>query len=114
MASKDIILGADGYYQNVKYVPDIGENGYRFYGYRTSNERALFFYFAVQGYDLQFKYNGKWYYFLSEPDYVALTDSSFSHDIVKYGSANEMFETFMIDGKRLIDLVNDLQDVDVV
>lgn len=101
MANKDIILGADGYYQNAKYVPDIEKNGDRFYGYRTSNERALFFYFAVQGYDLQFKYNGQWYYFLSEPDYVALTDSSFSKDIVKYDSANEMFETFEIHGKKI-------------
>ena len=114
MANKDITLGPDGFYQNIKYAPDISKYGNRFYGYRTANERALFYYFAVQGYDLQFDYAGKRYYFLSEPEYVALTDEHFSNDIIKYESANTMFEVFEIEGNKLIDIVNLLENVELL
>lgn len=114
MANKDIVKGTDGYWQNALHAPDYAKWGNKFDGYRSYNEWVLFYYFAVQGYDLRFDYKGKTYYFLSEQDYVALTDSSFSEDIRKWDSANEMFETFEIDGKKLIDIVNKLKNVEAV
>jgi hypothetical protein len=114
MAKKDTVLGPDGYYQNAKYSPDYQKYGRDNGGYKTDAEREIFYYFAVQGYDLKFEYNGRPYYFLAEPDYVALTDENFSKDILVFDSANEMIETFEIDGKKFIDIINELENVETV
>ncbi len=57
--NRDYILEDSNYYQyNSEFKPDYAKNGDKYHGYRTNNQEAIFYYFAVQGYDLTFSYNG--------------------------------------------------------
>ena len=106
--SKDL----SGYAFNAKYPPDNERYGNRFGGYSNDTRETLFHYFAVLGYDLEFHYNGKAYYCLSEPDYVALCDSQFNIEYQRFADANAFIEQFELEGKRLIDIIDELENVE--
>lgn len=61
-----IMEDSEGYPYNSEFKPDFVTNGDRYHGYKTNNQDAIFYYFAVQGYDLTFSYKGVKYY-LSPP-----------------------------------------------
>ncbi len=84
-----------------------------FHGYKSWNEEALFYQFAVQRYDLSFRYHGRMYYLLAEMDHVAVSDEGFAHEIVPFESGNALIENYLIEGKPLIDIINDLEEVDI-
>jgi len=114
MARTDyVIKNFAGYWINGKYMPDYSKNGGLYNGYKNSVEEALFFDFAVQGYDLGFSYKGERYYFLSESDYVALCDGHFTEEYQRFEDGNTALEQFKIDGKSIIDLIDELEDVEV-
>lgn len=113
--NRDYILeDSDGYQYNSEFKPDYEKYGDKYHGYKTNNQEAIFYYFAVQGYDLTFSYNGEKYFFLSTVDYVARTDQNFSIDLEVFSNANEMIRTFKIDGVPLIDIIDFLDDVDIL
>ena len=113
MARKDyIIKDLAGYYINGKYMPDYSHNGSLYHGYKNSVEESLFYDFAVQGYDLGFTYKDKRYYFLSESDYVALSDENFTEEYQRFDDGNSALEQFLIDGKNVIELIDQLVDVE--
>lgn len=91
--------------------PDYETNGSVFHGYRNNTEETFFYDFAVQRYDLRFSYNGKEYYFLSTDSYAAQCDDTFLNEICRYIDGNDVLEQFSIDGIRLLDLINEIQDV---
>lgn len=101
-----------GRWFNAKYPPDFKKNGDKYDGYKTGNEEVLFYDFAVMGYDMSFSYKGKSFFFLSEPDYVALCDEHFTKEYQRFDDGNTALEQFLIDGKPLIKLVNELEDVE--
>lgn len=112
--SKDYILeDSNGYPFNSEFKPDFTKYGDRYNGYKNNSQEALFYYFAVLGYDLQFDYNGQTYYFLSDKDYVARCDKNFKLDLEVFENANVMFYEFRIDGKRLVDIVDDITNADI-
>ena len=103
-----------GYPFNAKYPPCPEKYGNRYHGYATDARETLFYNFAVQGYDLRFRYHGKWYYFMSEADHVARCDEAFWNEYERFPSANAMIEQFEIDGKKLLDIIDELEDVEAM
>lgn len=105
---------SQGYLFNSEFRPNFVDNGDKYHGYKTNNQEAVFYYFAVFGYDLTFSYKGVRYFFLSETDYVARSDEDFQNNLEVFPDANEMIRSFLIDGIPLLDLVDQLQDVDIL
>jgi YHS domain-containing protein len=101
-----------GYWYNAKYMPDFSHNGSLYNGYRNNIEEVLFYEFAVQGYDMAFTYKGKRYYFLSEPDYVAFSDENFTEEYQRFEDGNTALEQFKIDGKSIVQIIEELEDVE--
>lgn len=109
-----ILTDPDGFPYNSEFKPDFEKYGDEYHGYKTNNQEAIFYYFAVLGYDLQFEYNETTYYFLSTEDYVARTDGNFSQDLEAFANANEMVKTFEIDGNPLVSIIDDLKNIDIL
>lgn len=113
MAKADYIMkDLAGYFFNGKYLPDYSHNGGLYHGYKNSIEETLFYDFAVQGYDLAFSYKGKRYFFMSDPEYVALSDDHFTQEFERFDNGNAALEQFKIDGKSIIELIDSLEDVE--
>ncbi|MCD8306344.1 MAG: hypothetical protein LUC49_06800 [Prevotella sp.] len=110
----DIVWDLDGYPMNAKYPPDVERYGSSFHGYPTDERETIFYHFAVQSYDLTFKYKGKTYYAVSDVDHVALCDEHFTKEYEVYPNANAFIENFKIDGRPLIELIDELEDVEPV
>lgn len=79
-------------------------------GYCTGAEECFFYDFAVLGYDLRFKYAGKWYYFMTDTDCVWRSDDSFSAKLERYENGNAVLQYFCIEGVPLCLLVNSLEE----
>ena len=110
------VIGYDllGYPYNKKYPANVELYGPNNDGYSSPYRATLFYAFAVQHYDLEFSYRGKHYYCLSERDYVALCDSSYSKEYQRFDNANVFIETFEVEGKKLIDIIDDLDYVEPI
>ncbi len=104
----------NGCQYNSEFKPDFVKFGDKYHGYKTNNQEALFYFFAVQGYDLTFSYKGKKFYFLSTSEYVARSDKDFRINLEVFPDANEMIRSFQIDGKPLLTLVDSLEEVDIL
>ena len=115
MKNEDYVkIDLAGYPYNAKYEPDYKRYGSLHHGYRTDVEETLFYDFAVQRYDLSFRYNGNAYYFVSSKDHVALCDENFTKEFQRFDSGNDVLELFQISGKPLIDLINELEEVEAI
>lgn len=114
MAYEYIKFNKAGYPFNEKHLPDYANNGNVYHGYRNNTEETFFYDFAVQRYDLRFSYHGKEYYFLSTDSYAAQCDETFTNEICRYIDGNDVLEHFTIDGARLLDLINEIQDVESI
>lgn len=112
MGRDDIGTDQFGYVYNKKYPPNKEKYGTTNNGYSTDSRETLFHDFAVFGYDLQYKYKGKYYYCLTEPDYVAACDSRFTDEYQKFEDGNQYIEQFEIDGHKLIDIIDELEEVE--
>lgn len=109
------VIGVDlfGYPYNKKYPPN--KTLFPTYGgYETPEEEAFFHDFAVQGYDIKFRYHGIQYYCLFEPDHVALCDTHYSKEYQVFANGNELIEQLTIDGNNLISIIHELEDVEPV
>ena len=112
--TKDYILeDSNGVLYNAEFKPDYVKYGDRYHGYANNNQEALFYYFAVLGYDIQFDFNGITYYFLSDEEYVALCTPDFKTDLERFDNAISMIRDFKIDGTPLLDLVDLLENADI-
>ena len=70
--------------------------------------------FAVQGYDLTFVYKGRRYHFLTTKDHVALCDEHYTEEYQVFPDGNTALEQFEIDGKPLLDIIDQLEEVEPV
>lgn len=112
---KDYILNdSEGYPYNSEFKPDFVKYGDKYHGYKTNNQEAILYYFAVLGYDLQFEYNGIKYYFISTEEYVARTDENFSQDLDIFADANTMINSFEIENKPLLSIIDNLKNIDIL
>ena len=113
MAKADYVMtDLLGYPYNGKYPPKGDKHGI-YHGYSSDVEETLFYDFAVQRYDLGFTHKGKRYYFLSESDHVALSDEHFTEEYQCFDDGHSALEQFLIDGKSIIELIDQLEDVEV-
>jgi len=113
MAYEYIMDDLAGYPFNAKYPPNRELYGGLYHGYRNNTEETFFYDFAVQKYNLRFRYKGIDYYFLSEPDYAAQCDSTFCREIRCFKDGNAVLEEFEINGIKLIDLIPLIEDCEI-
>lgn len=99
---------------NKKYPPDYKKNGSQFSGYATPNQEAFFYDYAVLCYDIRFTYKGKDYYIVNWQDYFALTNRK--HDVTykEFPDAIALIENLEIDGKKLLDFMEEIEDVEAL
>ena len=114
MAKSDYVMtDLMGYPYNGKYPPKGDKRGI-YHGYASDAEETLFYDFAVQGYDLTFVYKGQRYYFLSDKDHVALCDERYTEEYQVFPDGNTALEQFKIEGKSLLELIDQLDEVEPV
>lgn len=51
---------------------------------------------------------------MSEADHVVRCDEAFGNEFERFPSANAMIEQFEIDGKKLLDIIGELEDVEAM
>lgn len=102
-----------GFRYNKKYPPNKDKFGEDYDGYATKAEGVLFYDFAVQGYDVEFSYKGKKYYLLNDGE-AYLSDSHFTAKYEHFDNPMDLVEHLKIDGKTLISIMNDLDDIEPV
>ena len=107
-----IALDLCGYRFDRKYPPNKERYGDTYGGYKNNAEEVLFYDFAVQFYDVSFKYNGRSYYLLTDDDHVAVCDSNFTEEYETFKDAVELIEKYCIDGKSLLELIDFLEEVE--
>lgn len=109
-------IGIDlmGYPFNRKYPPEKEKYGTMFHGYKNDVHETFFYDFAVQKYDLRFKYKGKEYYVLSETDHVAVCDENYTVEYETFKDGNDLLEKWKIGGKRVVDIIDECEDVEPV
>lgn len=81
-------------------------------GYANNARQVILYDFAVQGYDVEFKYDGKIYHLLYEPDHAALCDENYTEEYETFENPIDLVENLRINGHRLIDIIDDLKDVE--
>lgn len=106
-----IRLNEQGFAINKLFRPCEGMYGFRFNGYPNENREALFHFFAVQGYDTSFTYHGRPYYLLYVGPWVALSDAAYTAVIQRFENANLLIENLEIEGQKLIDIIDELENV---
>jgi len=110
------LLGCDlwGNPFNKKYPPDTVKYGIRYDGYPTYNREVLFLDFAIEGYDVLFAYNGK-NYLIQQWTEGAAQLAHVSHQLVRlFDNANVLVEQLDIEGKKLIDCIDEIQIVELL
>ena len=100
-----------GYPFNKKYPPNNKLYGQSFEGYANKALGALLYDFAVQGYGVELSYKGKTYYFMDAGEGV-VTDSHFSERKMVFDSPMALVENFKIDGKTLLELAPEIEDIE--
>ena len=98
---------------NKKYPPNKKLYGQSFEGYPNKALGVLLYDFAVQGYDVELSYKGKTYYFMDDGEGV-VTDSHFREQKEVFDSPMALVENFKIDGKTLLDLAPEIEDIEPV
>ena len=111
---EDRIIGTDlgGYPFNKIYPPNKDLYGTHFNGYKNEAREVLFYDFVFQGYDISFKFKNRTYYCMYESDYVALSDCDFTEKYQIFNDAIELIENLEIEGHKLIDIINDIEEAD--
>ncbi len=100
-----------GRWYNKKYPGDYKRYGSDYHDYPNEDRETIFYDFAVMGYDLMFSFNGQKYYVLYIGWWVALSDENFSKVIQRFENANLLIENLEIEGHKLIDIIDDLENV---
>ena len=108
-------IGTDllGYPFNRKYPPDTKRYGSKYSGYMTAQQECFFYDFAVLNYFVCFKYKGQNYYIVSWEDCCAQTDETWNVVYEKFPNPIALIEQLTIEGHKLIDIINDIEDVEV-
>lgn len=101
-----------GYRYNALYPPDEKKYGQTYGGYANNARQVLLYDFAVQGYDVEFKFNGHTYHLLYEQDHAALCDSRYAIEYASFSNPMELIENLRIEGHILVDIIDSLEEVE--
>ncbi len=102
-----------GFPFNKRFPPDKEIYGDSFEGYPNKALGVLLYDYAVMGYDVKFSYQGKPYYLLNDGE-GALSDCLFKDRKEVFNSPMELIEKLKIDGKTLIELAPEIEDIEPV
>ena len=100
-----------GFPYNCKYPPNKELYGCSHEGYSNKARGVLLYDFAVMGYDVEFSYKGKRYYLLNDGE-AYLSDKDYAAKLKAFENPMELIEKLEIDGTRLIDLLDQLDDAE--
>ena len=110
-------IGRDllGYPFNKKYPPDYKKYGSTYSGYPNVYRETFFFDYAVENYDVRFKYQGVDYYIVNWGDYncYARMDETLKIKYESFADPIELIEQLEINGRKLIDFMNEIEEVEV-
>ena len=109
-----LALDDNGYPYNCKYPPNKEKNGDLYGGYKTWAEEVLFHRFGILCYDVCFVYKNKEYHLLKEYNYAAVCDDHYTKEYELYADEMDLIENFKIDGKQLIELIDEIEEIDSV
>lgn len=110
---KYVAYNLAGYPYNCKYPPNTQRFGTAHEGYANKAEGVLFYDFAVLGYDVEFAYNGRKYYLLNDGE-AHLSDPMFSQKIKSFEDPMNLIEKLEIDGKPLIQILDQIEEIEPV
>lgn len=102
----------EGEWYNTKYPPQPEKYGTACHGYKSDAAEVLFSDFAILGYDVYFEYNENRYYLLNCHDHVARTDESFDNEYEIFPDPNTLIENLIIEGKKLIDIIDEIEYIE--
>lgn len=100
-----------GFMYNKKYPPNHAANGSHHHGYATDNQGAFLYDVAVYLYGIKFSYNGHHYWIPSDGDGWVLIDETDNTRSNSYDNPIELMENVTIDGKRIIDIIDDVKNI---
>lgn len=103
-----------GYWYNAKYPPDKKRYGTRYDGYPSDAACILFYNFAIQGYDVSFRYKGQMHYLMYDKGHASVCDDHFTKEYITFPDPNTLIEQYEIDGTKLIDIIDELEEVEAV
>lgn len=112
----EFFVGRDvfGYPYNKKYPPDYQKYGSQFSGYATPNQEFFFYDYAVLRYDGRFTYKGTDYFIVNWGDCFALTDRKMEVMYQTFPDAIALIENLEIDGRKLLDFMEEIEDVEAL
>lgn len=105
-----------GYYYNGKYPPMISKYGDQYLGYPNWNQEVFFYEFAVQGYDVTFVYHGVKYFLMADSEYYCTCEDMHfmpSDKSIYFKNGNELIEQLDIEGHKLIEIMDELEEVEM-
>lgn len=100
-----------GYAFNRKYPPDVKRYGRGYDGYPSPNQSAFFYYFCVQQYGVAFYYKGYYYEAEITEEGPILNNKTTKSVQGPFEDAVKLLEDSRLDGKRMIDILDQLEYV---
>lgn len=84
-----------------------------FSGYKNGGEEAFFHAFAVQGYNIEFRYQGETYILLGwmDGDYIALLDAN-DNELQQFNDPIDALRNCVVAGNKLLDILADVTDIE--
>ena len=103
-----------GYPFNSEFPPNIDLYGDGYAGYKNTASQVLFYDFAVQMYDVRFKYHGNMYFLMYTPEYAALCDEKFTNEIEIFATPNDLIKNLVIEGRKLLEIIDEIEEIEPV
>ena len=99
---------------NSEFPPNIDLYGGGNAGYKNTASQVLFYDFAVQMYDVRFKYHGNMYFLMYTPEYAALCDEKFTNEIEIFATPNDLIKNLEIEGRKLLEIIDEIEEIEPV
>lgn len=97
---------------NAEFPPNVKLFGNSHRGYANDNRAVLFNDFAIEQYDVKFRFHNKWYYLLHDGNHFARCDEYFNEEYETFDNPNTLIKELVIDGHKLIDIIDELEDIE--